>query len=154
MIGSDRFTMELFSRRRWRLVSAQLSNEFGYCPWCTVSIVLYFNALSLLFCIFINTTSYHLGRYDTSPPSTKELHGFTNCVTATAQLAQFYHIHQPHSLSWLTRCDRGVSWVVYDCQPGFLVDAIISWPTIGCFVRTLAEKVSYLLNASTFSSIE
>ena len=24
--------MELFSRRRWRLVSAQVSNKFGYCP--------------------------------------------------------------------------------------------------------------------------
>ena len=34
--------MELFSRR-WRLASAQLSNKFGYCPWCTVSIVLYFH---------------------------------------------------------------------------------------------------------------
>ena len=35
--------MELFSRRRWRLVSAQLSNKVGYCPSCTVSIVLVFN---------------------------------------------------------------------------------------------------------------
>ena len=35
--------MELFSRRRWGLISAQLSNKFGYCPWCTVSIVLYFH---------------------------------------------------------------------------------------------------------------
>ena len=32
--------MELFSRRRWRLVSAQLSNKFGFCPLYTVSIVL------------------------------------------------------------------------------------------------------------------
>ena len=32
--------VELFSRRRWRLVSAQLSNQFGYCPLYTVSIVL------------------------------------------------------------------------------------------------------------------
>ena len=35
--------MELFSRRRWRLVSVQLSNKVGYCPSCTVSIVLVFN---------------------------------------------------------------------------------------------------------------
>ena len=32
--------MELFSRRRRRLVSDQLSNKFGYCPLCTASIVL------------------------------------------------------------------------------------------------------------------
>ena len=32
--------VELLSRRRWRLVSAQLSNQFGYCPLYTVSIVL------------------------------------------------------------------------------------------------------------------
>ena len=33
--------VELFRRRRWRLISAQLSNKFGYCPLYTVSIVLY-----------------------------------------------------------------------------------------------------------------
>ena len=32
--------MELLSRRRWRLISAHLSNKFGYCPLYTVSIVL------------------------------------------------------------------------------------------------------------------
>ena len=32
-------------------------------------------ALYTLFCKFINTTAYHLGRYEPSPPSTKELHG-------------------------------------------------------------------------------
>ena len=68
-----RLSMELFSRRRWRLVSAQLSNNFGYCPWCSVP-----------FCIFINTTAYHLGRYEPSTPSTKELHGLrlihTTCI--------------------------------------------------------------------------
>ena len=31
--------MELFSRRRWRLVTVQLSNKFGYRPLYTVSIV-------------------------------------------------------------------------------------------------------------------
>ena len=41
--------MELFSRRRRRRVSTQLSIKFVYCPWCTVS----------YFCIFINTTAYH-----------------------------------------------------------------------------------------------
>ena len=33
-------SMELFSRRRWSLISAQLSNKFDYCPLYTVSIVL------------------------------------------------------------------------------------------------------------------
>ena len=34
-------SIEIFSRRRKRLVSAQLSNKFGYCPLNTVSIVLW-----------------------------------------------------------------------------------------------------------------
>ena len=33
------WSMELFSRGRWRLVSAQLSIKFGHNPWCAVSIV-------------------------------------------------------------------------------------------------------------------
>ena len=56
--------MELFRRRRWR----------SYLPNCQTTLVIALDALSLLFCIFINTTSYHLGRYRPSPPSTKELH--------------------------------------------------------------------------------
>ena len=47
-------TMELFSRRRWRLVSAQLSNKFGNCPLYSDSIVF---------------VSYkHNGRYEPSSP--------------------------------------------------------------------------------------
>ena len=42
--------MELFRRRTWRFVSAQLSIKFVYCPWCTVCVVLY---------LHINTTDYH-----------------------------------------------------------------------------------------------
>ena len=60
-------SMELFSRRRWRLVSAQ----------CQTTLVIALDALPLLFCIFINSTAYHLGIYKPSPPSTKELHGTT-----------------------------------------------------------------------------
>ena len=45
--------------------------EGSYLPNCQTTLVI---AL-LLFCIFINTTAYHLGRYEPSPPSTKELHG-------------------------------------------------------------------------------
>ena len=58
-------TMELFSRRRWRLVSAQLSNIFGYCR-LGMHYLIIFN--------FINTTAYHLGRYESASPSTKKLH--------------------------------------------------------------------------------
>ena len=54
----ERSSMELFSRRRWRLVSAQWSKN----------LVIALDALSLLFCIFINTTAYHLGRYEPSSP--------------------------------------------------------------------------------------
>ena len=49
----DSRTMELFSRRRRRLVSAQL--PFIHCLYCFVS-------------SYINTTSYHLGRYEPSSP--------------------------------------------------------------------------------------
>ena len=48
--------------------------EASYLPNCQTTLVIALDALSLLFCIFINTTSYHLGRYEPSPPSTKELH--------------------------------------------------------------------------------
>ena len=47
---------DLFSRRRWRLVSAQLSIKFRYCPSYTVSIVL----------SFYQHSSYLLGRYESS----------------------------------------------------------------------------------------
>ena len=53
--------MELFSRRRWRLVSAQLCN-------CETNLVIALYTPSLLFCKFINTTAYHLGRYEPSSP--------------------------------------------------------------------------------------
>ena len=42
---------------------------------CQTILVIALYALSLLFCIFINTTAYDLGRYKPSPPSTKQLHG-------------------------------------------------------------------------------
>ena len=45
-----------------------------YLPNCQMTLVIALDALSLLFCIFLNTTSYHLGRNEPSPPSTKELH--------------------------------------------------------------------------------
>ena len=50
--------VELFSRRRWRLTSAKLSIKFGYCPWCTVPIVLYFH----------KHNSLPLSRYEPSSP--------------------------------------------------------------------------------------
>ena len=53
-----RLFMELFVRRRWRIVSAQLSIEFGYCPSSTVSIVL----------LFHEHNSLLLGRYEPSSP--------------------------------------------------------------------------------------
>ena len=53
-----RLFMELFVRRRWRIVSAQLSIEFGYCPSSTVSIVL----------LFHEHNSLLLGRYEHSSP--------------------------------------------------------------------------------------
>ena len=48
--------------------------EGSYLPNRQTTLVIALDALSLLFCIFINATAYHLGRYEPSPPSTKELH--------------------------------------------------------------------------------
>ena len=45
-----------------------------YLPNRQTTLVIALDALFLLFCIFINTTAYHLGKYEPSPPSTKELH--------------------------------------------------------------------------------
>ena len=49
-------------------------DEGSHLPNCQTTLVIALDALFLLFCIFINTTAYHLGRYEPSPPSTKELH--------------------------------------------------------------------------------
>ena len=50
--------MELFSRKRCGLVSAQLSIKFCYCHWCTFATVLYFQKHNRL----------PLGRYEPSSP--------------------------------------------------------------------------------------
>ena len=42
--------------------------EGSYLPNCQTNLVIALDALSLLFCIFINTTAYHLGRYEPSSP--------------------------------------------------------------------------------------
>ena len=49
-----------------------------YLPICQTNLVIALYTLSILFCKFINTTAYPLGRYKPSPPSTKELHGLGN----------------------------------------------------------------------------
>ena len=50
--------MELFSRRRRR----------HDLPNCQTNLVIALHAPSLLLCHFINTTAYHLGRYEPSSP--------------------------------------------------------------------------------------
>ena len=55
--------MELFNRRRWRLVSAQWSNKSSYASSCPISIILH----------------YGLPHGQTSSTSTKELHDICLC---------------------------------------------------------------------------
>ena len=55
--------------------------EGSYLPNCQTTLVIALDALFLLFCIFINTTAYYLGRYKPSPPSTKELHAVSLYLT-------------------------------------------------------------------------
>ena len=50
------------------------ADEGKYLPKCQTNLVISLHALSILFCNFISTTAYHLGRYMPSSPSTKELH--------------------------------------------------------------------------------
>ena len=56
------------------LTAMELGGEESYLQNCQTTLVIALDTLSLLFCIFINTTAYHLGRYEPSPPSTEELH--------------------------------------------------------------------------------
>ena len=59
-----------------------VEGDEGSClPNCQTTLVIALDALFLLFCIFINTTAYHLGRYEPSPPSSKELHGSSMCIS-------------------------------------------------------------------------
>ena len=52
--------------RRWS--SLVVGGEGSYLPNCQTNLVIALDALSLLFCIFINTTAYHVGRYEPSSP--------------------------------------------------------------------------------------
>ena len=56
----------------------QLTGDEGlYMPNCQTILVVVLHALSLLLCHFINTTAYHLDRYESSCPSFKELYDWT-----------------------------------------------------------------------------
>ena len=67
--------------------------EGSYLPNCQTTLVIALDALSLLFCIFINTTAYHLGRHEPSPPSNKELHGSVDLYVLTTYGCRFeYHV--------------------------------------------------------------
>ena len=46
-----------------------------YLPNCKTNLVIVHNALPLVFWHFVNTTAYHLCRYEPSSSPTKELHG-------------------------------------------------------------------------------
>ena len=58
------FLLDVYGRRRWRLILAEWSYKFCYCS-------------SFLFFYFINATDYRSGRYEPSSLSTKGLHTFT-----------------------------------------------------------------------------
>ena len=52
-----------------------MGDEGWYLPNFQTNLVIALHALSLLFGNFINTTAYHLSRYEPSYHSTKDLHG-------------------------------------------------------------------------------
>ena len=51
-----------------------------YLPNCKTNLVIALHILSPLFCKFINTIAYHLGRYEPSPTSTMELHDLSPII--------------------------------------------------------------------------
>ena len=71
--------------------SLVVGGEGSDLPNCQTTLVIALDALSLLFCIFINTTAYHLDRHEPSPPTTKELHAFTIGRTVT-MIHFFFHV--------------------------------------------------------------
>ena len=56
--------------RRTKKANSSLveDREGSYLPNCQTNLVIALDALSHLYCIFINRTAYHLGRYEPSSP--------------------------------------------------------------------------------------
>ena len=77
-------------RRAWS--SLVEGGEGLYLPNCQTTLVIALDALSLLFCIFVNSTAYHLGRHEPSPPSTKELHGYPDSREYQADQAGYHSL--------------------------------------------------------------
>ena len=65
---------EVRAQERLWLQSVEV-DEGSYLPNCQLNIVIALHTLSLLVCIFINTTAYYLGGYEPSFLSPKELPG-------------------------------------------------------------------------------
>ena len=63
---SNLLLVNLLRARPWS--SLVEGGEGSYLSNCQTTLVIALDALSLLFCIFINTTVYHLGRYILSAP--------------------------------------------------------------------------------------
>ena len=55
-------------------------------PNCQTNLVIVLLSLSLLVWYLINITAYHLGRYETSSPSSIELHALTDLFLLTPSL--------------------------------------------------------------------
>ena len=77
--------MEVFSRKRWMLVSAQLIVLNGL----TVSIILGFQKCN------------KLGQYESSSPSPKEFHLFLNSTFCWSNDTYYLHPHKPESVDTL-----------------------------------------------------
>ena len=74
-------------RQSWRLERGvrQLTGDEGmYLPNCQINLIIVnLELLSVLFWHFISTTAYHIGRYEPSCPSIKELHDMTSDLAGT-----------------------------------------------------------------------
>ena len=72
VIGAE-WTFLIITKLRQRMVKSCSSlvegGEGSNLPNCQTNLVMALFTLSLLFCKFINTTAYHLGRYEPSSPS-------------------------------------------------------------------------------------
>ena len=80
------FTSCDISQRGAQQLKGVKGDEGLYLPNCQTNFVIALHALSLLFCDFINTKAYHLGRCETSSLSTKELH--VSCMLFSVHLLE------------------------------------------------------------------
>ena len=116
------------SNEIWRFVLAQCSNKFGYCPSRTPPI----------FWHFINTTTHHLGIYEPSSPSTKELHRTSMC--SYCSLRPLTKMSDSRNWPWLRRPEVVVV-VVNPLHRSHLINDVDKMTQKICFIQKMKQTI-------------